>query len=1225
MSTFKFGADFFRSLNPPKEANLSASFATCQPPSPKAANASPVVSDPQKNDGAFLLQSGAVHNLNNGTLYDGSRPEGPSELIAQHQAVWKALTTRGGKFASAKQRLNSLSIVHTGAMMAIVRLVDDQNANTGNFLTFLGLPTTALEGSGATLKAEHFEHSDGQLMPLGLICPETTEPILTTVLKQTRDLTPAELKMKLWKHADSSLVLIDGEHAVEPILFPNTGVYEPVKAGAMGHDMFLQSLLSFKANKAEGPMPFRVDNGQPTNKDQVGLWYGARSVFFGSVHNLPLGFAMDPQHATSGKAIIAALKEFFATSESDDTWDFLDNQYVDAWCAAMVFDTGSFSQLAVSLEQVKTSWLGVTQPTSHVNVPFDLQATFAHMECALMYKLFRDGVLARSTKSIIKSLRTYEEILAQLFVIAEDDDEGDCAPPLGHVPTEMQPYAYYLVKAPKPTWEKKMGWSAFREGLPAPQLARRFALMEAPKSIAEAEQSQGLQLRKAPPDVPLHQSSESEDDADVVVVVAPEEESAVKLTRLNDILAGDWSAGPDEHRRTPLSVKPKSTRPVVSASQTAVAHEKLQKQRQAAKKRKSKKGSDSDNSSDSEASRNKKKRAKDAFVAQPTTPPRFQLHRGDDEESPTKDPANSPATTERSPTRRSSRSPYNPTVRRSITGATTKDQWVTPASLLGVLSIHTHGSQKISARDLIAVPTNRDVSSGFFSTHSYFVEETDYDQTILLTAHLLAYRLPDEARQILAPTADPSRRFASDWMMHSGNFGGAYHRNVLECKQKDLQLTAGMFLSSRAESVKSHLLPGTPDFHQRFFKLTEVLKPINKGAWNSGQHMHTLVQASYALSPFHFIASIDTGSDDELEVFRLPPSGLKANSMVKIIGNIFAFLHMMAEDERAFPYLPQGTSTFSLFSPLGGALCQALLLLQQPTIVTAWDLLHDKIGASYQTVDFLYRISDLFTLFEKWQQTQPRALHFQTGILLAPKSRDTEQGVNVSLLGTEVQGMDNDNLRLELADWATKLKKDFSAKKLKEQLATPITVFETDPPGAFAPLSQKEPQHLAQTRTESDSAAKARSRTKTPQPPAQPGARAPAQGQGQKSPSSKSVHGIPALVTLTQQHRSTNPPQTIGQILAQLKKAHGLDFPKLRGLPVCFPFVMECGCDNSHNTRRLSSAPVIPCTRRRHHVSIKDGDTEYGKEELRPLLDFLKNEHVAKQLLPTAAFTKFMS
>lgn len=113
-----------------------------------------------------------------------------------------------------------------------------------------------------------------------------------------------------------------------------------------------------------------------------------------------------------------------------------------------------------------------------------------------------------------------------------------------------------------------------------------------------------------------------------------------------------------------------------------------------------------------------------------------------------------------------------------------------------------------------------------------------------MAVHLLAHRLPDEARQILEPFEQPGFRYASDFMRHTGNFGGAYYKNVLNCKHKDLQLSAGVFLSSKAESIKDHLLPGTPDFHQRFFfTLTEVLKPIHKGAcWSTGQHMKTLTQ-----------------------------------------------------------------------------------------------------------------------------------------------------------------------------------------------------------------------------------------------------------------------------------------------------------------------------------------------------------------------------------------------
>ena len=110
-------------------------------------------------------------------------------------------------------------------------------------------------------------------------------------------------------------------------------------------------------------------------------------------------------------------------------------------------------------------------------------------------------------------------------------------------------------------------------------------------------------------------------------------------------------------------------------------------------------------------------------------------------------------------------------------------------------------------------------------------------------------------------------------------------------------------------------------------------------------------------------------------------------------------------------------------------------------------------------------------------------------------------------------------------------------------------------------------------------------------------------------------------------HSKTAGTTSVGQALALLKRAHGLEFPRARELPVCFPFIMESGCTDIFNPSHPGSKnkPTVACTKHRLHLSLKEGDTEYTKAELLPLMTFLKNEHVAKIFLPTPEFKKFMS
>lgn len=208
-------------------------------------------------------------------LYDRTKPDRMSEEIAeQHQLVWKALTTtKGGKLASAQQRLHSLSAMNVGAMMAIMHLINNDNPSTSPFLTCLGLPTTVLEGSGATLKQELFQSTEGTLMPLGILgCPMSCQqPILTMVLTQTRGLLPIQIKLKLWKHVHLSLLLLDGDSAVAPLLLPTTGDCVPLETGDMGHGMFLQEKEDLDNNLGGDAPPPRILNGRDGTDDQLGF------------------------------------------------------------------------------------------------------------------------------------------------------------------------------------------------------------------------------------------------------------------------------------------------------------------------------------------------------------------------------------------------------------------------------------------------------------------------------------------------------------------------------------------------------------------------------------------------------------------------------------------------------------------------------------------------------------------------------------------------------------------------------------------------------------------------------------------------------------------------------------------------------------------------------------------------------------------------------------------
>ena len=1214
MSINHFGAEFFQSLDPPKDARLSASFASLDPSkAPASIIASPKTVATRKK--GLSRQAGTKNNNANDSCFDEAKPNAADFDKLEHSRVWAAFTEGNDRYLSADQRMDALAFTEIGAVLGVIRLLREDGTMTDPFITILGLPTVAMQGSKAAPTKEDFGSSDGALEPCGVIYPEDDRPILTTTIIDTRGVTsPGELKLKMWKFADSSLVLLKGKEAVEPILIPDVIEHEP-KAGDMEEGMFIQDKDVMEEKMDPSICPTQVE-AAASGDEIAGFWYGARMIPFAPVHNLPLGFAMDPTKATSGRAIRLALQTFFGVSEEDVTWNYLETRYVDAWCAAASRAPLDFAQVAVSLQQIRTSWLKVTQPKDPTKVPFSLQASFAHMESGLLHRLFRDARVAVSKKKMLETLYLHERIVKSILdkPADEDEDEEIGLPPFGRVPIALQPYAYYVIKAPVKAWEKSRGWSELRACLPAPHYARRYALMEAPASLEEAEDV-SLQLRKAPPltaaaAAVVEKVDEAEEEEE-------EEPLATSRSQLRKLLAG-WQSAGKATKSTPL-VMAKRIKPRPDELLASTPIKKMKR---------------SDRSVDEDAKLQDSDQEFE-FDQSPADQQKLKKARHDVELTPER--KRSPSSPDVEVTfvksQQTASSPYNPSVYAGSNKELLDTDWRTPVLLLGSLNQYASGYRKIKTIDLIAEKTPRDQASGYFSTYDRSVKMVDYSAAIIGAVHLLAHRLPEEAGKMLEPRGFPGKSIGSPLLMHAGNIGSDYHKNVMLCKPKDLSQTAGHFLRMQVDRICEHPLPGAPSFNPHFFTLTEVLKPLHSGTWGTGKHMRSAEDLASALTPFHFVASLELGTDDPLEAFRIPSAGLKGTAIAKIAINMFTLFHIMAEDERLYPNLPASTSTFSLFSPLGGALIQAQTHIQSSTIATAWEELHEKVGTLHQTVHFLFALGDLIELFTKWQQTKPANTHFQVGRIAGTKT-------NVSLIGTEVDLTDTKCLRKELAAWFKKFQKDFSAKKLKEQTVTPLVLYERDPPIMFKPRS-KSADSGKQVYIKQESAARAGYSNPAHQNSANgpaTGAAGSARTQSAKRsstqtgtgggnsaspPSSKFLHGNPALIRFSPLHRPPNETQTVAQILSNLRKAHSIDFPSVKGKPACFPFVMEAGCNECY--RNKGRVDPKPCSHFRHHVSIKDGDTEYVKADLQQLYNFVKSEHVKKHLLPTEAFIKFMN
>ena len=478
------------------------------------------------------------------------------------------------------------------------------------------------------------------------------------------------------------------------------------------------------------------------------------------VHNLPLGFAMDPKKAKTGKDIKEALLAFFGIKGEDITYDFLLAPYTNNWCKMMSTDPDQFAQTVVSLKQVKTSWLMITQPQDATNVSHAHQATYAHMECMLLHRIFRDGMIAGATANYWAKLQSHEAIIKMIFEKPECDEDEDQHPPLGNLEIAMQAYAYYLVGPAAKAWDTKRGFAELRGALPAPNLAKRFQYLTNPpltrKDVTEETRlHQKVLIEKNTPNNPT--------TTDLTGITVNIQKSVGDKTReeMFSFLQG-YNHQDDNTAGSPLTIKAgpgtteknnnknKKTRAVQSDSSTDSNNDSDDEEYVTPKKKKSKNTHTKDDSAEEPKKAAEKK------------------SEGMDQESaelqclgtiPRKDRGSSSSTP----------SPFKPSIHTN--GDILKqDQWKTPAALQANLQHYVLGKQALKVQILVA-ETGEDEREDYF-TSARMLERKINQRTVKVTAHLLAHCLPDSAATKLIPRVAPTKRMHISFLMHPGNIGG---------------------------------------------------------------------------------------------------------------------------------------------------------------------------------------------------------------------------------------------------------------------------------------------------------------------------------------------------------------------------------------------------------------------------------------------------------------------
>ena len=214
---------------------------------------------------------------------------------------------------------------------------------------------------------------------------------------------------------------------MKPMLFEEEEKNKPPPGNGL-EPGFLSCAADFKnrINTGTKPKIYTIPKNTDPQDQAVkvaGCWYGAPVVFLPPVHNLPLGFVMNPTYAKEGKNIKEAIRAFFEIPAEDSTYNFLDSPYINSWCRMMSQSPDEFAQTAVLLKQVSKSWLAVVKPQDASSVSHSHQATFAHMECLLLHRIFRDTLMAGASKKWLVMLQKHEEILKFIFDKPESEED----------------------------------------------------------------------------------------------------------------------------------------------------------------------------------------------------------------------------------------------------------------------------------------------------------------------------------------------------------------------------------------------------------------------------------------------------------------------------------------------------------------------------------------------------------------------------------------------------------------------------------------------------------------------------------------------------------------------------------------------------------------------------------------------------------------------------------
>ena len=1057
------------------------------------------------------------------------------------------------------------------AVLALVELSDpsshdDSESEGERMLTVLGLPVM---GAVEALPVQDLEElpgvDPGDLQALqyetGNREDKCLYPLLATVVRDTRAGSVAAAAKVMENSLHSTVLLPQALDALVPTLIPSTSI--PADDSPESN---IWLSIDEAAAYAESNTQHKVAIHEPKGSQRgiKGFLYASSVAWLPKDHSLPLGFAMDPASIRSGKALKAALVQYFG--EDVGQWDYLTaTTYYDAVLGAMADKPASFALPIYSLQQIATTWRAAVYPRNKSKVPTSIQFTWAHMMCKLQVLAFRDRLHATITNTnALRALTKYESIGTAIVKATDDSDaaEADSEPQILAGQSDIT-YVYGKVLPGTKSWDTAHGFEALRNALSMPAFMDEYEAVRAPTSKEIAERQATRLPRK-----------DGEPVEDEEVTAEEESDAHTALSRLfASNLQSPKSTAQQSSRRTapaPPAPDPKTPQPGprTTASSATTAEE------------------------DSKPAAGRKRADKEVQFEKTVKPP--------------------------------APSPFEPTFASPSTDDEKEPgEWLLAMDMVPGIRAQL-GKMLLKQYMPETAPSSR--SAPVITAQALVVtQEVAFTNKELLTSHILAHVVPLRALPSVVAFND-GRSIAKSICLQPGIIGGPYLKNVMNAADKSEGASDIFeFMTDQLNILMNHnCWPANFAINSNCLRNPRMIKALRQGAWVVGDTIATVTDLERGLSPGHMIATVNMFEASEAKsdnIYRLPLRGFRAEQIIQLLGNATAIMHVMTMDEALYPHLPSVIANLAsplyLRSPVVGAIYAIIDHLRQPNIMTAINKLYDKHGTVEIVALLITALVRLFSKIRAWAATRRDSHYIKVTPSYAPLRDDC------TLLFSKYQDGSRDTLALDhtIAEWATELKAELSPTKLQKMLDAPAPVAyhllqlppvfhppaapKTAPPEKKRPAQQGEEKNPKASKEPKKEGDKAKSRTDLEAELA----------------TRECTHAREILIKFNPSF-TPQDGKGLGQALGKARRLHNVPLAQINNKQVCFPWLMECGCPGKYikSIGRRAPCTLETCggTGPRLHV------TTFTKEALQPLWDFLQNEHIRPTLQPTEKFTEIM-